>query len=137
MPDSFRDCRFNPRVQRSADVRADQGDPVPVSHLAAQRVGDAEHGIVHQDLDVFRELAAPFIPEGLTELREPATELRQNAPDSRALGHDLLEVLPSRAVPSDESRDPGDDLHRHLTCFPEDPLFLLRTIHAASPPVVG
>jgi len=114
MPDSFRDCRFNPRVQRSADVRADQGDPVPVCHLAVQRVTNAEHGIVHQDLDVFRQLAAPLIPEGLIELREPAAELRQNTPDSRALGGDLLEMLSSRAVPSDESRDPGDDLHRHL-----------------------
>src|SRR3989449_7186851 len=93
---------------RAAHELGEERDPVAGLDGRIERVGDAEHGVVHEHLDVLTELAP--VPERRVELRVPRRQARKDAPHRRPWRERLLEDAPARAVAADELRDPGGDL---------------------------
>src|SRR2546422_975276 len=93
---------------RAAHELGEEREPVAGLEGRIERVGDAEHGVVHEHLDVLTELAP--VPERRVELRVPRRQARKDAPHRRPWRERLLEDAPARAVAADELRDPGGDL---------------------------
>src|SRR5438876_5155238 len=78
--------------------------------LAVEVVGDAEDGVVDEDLDVLAEPVA--VPEGIVQLGEARAESLEERADGGARRQRLLEHAPGRAVAAHEARGPPDDLDR-------------------------
>src|SRR5207249_645526 len=75
-----------------------------------EAVVDAQHGVVHEHLDVLAELVA--VPQGAVELRKLCRGAGQDAANGRARREWLLEDAAPRSGATGELRDPEGALHR-------------------------
>src|SRR2546426_2628881 len=94
----------------SAHELRQQRHAVAGRQLAVEVVGDAEDGVVDEDLDVLAEL--PPVPEGIVQLGEARAESLEERAHGGARRQRLLEHAPGGAVAAHEARGPADDLDR-------------------------
>jgi len=90
-------------------------DPIPVPHRTVEGMRETQNGVVDQNLDVLRQVAAGRVPQGLSERGMAVAQPAENAPHAGTRPHVFLEQLPTRAVASHEPRDPRHDLDRDVT----------------------
>src|SRR3989442_11620192 len=94
----------------SAHELRQQRHAVAGRQLAVEVVGDAEDGVVDEDLDVLAEL--PPVPDGIVQLGEARAESLEERAHGGARRQRLLEHAPGGAVAAHEARGPADDLDR-------------------------
>src|SRR2546428_1535501 len=95
-------------------ILPDERQPVPSLQGALQGVGDVEHSIVHQYLDVLGEVASSRIPEGLMQLWKPPAQAAQDLADRVAVLEGLVINFAGTAIAADKFADPGNNLDLHL-----------------------
>ena len=98
-------------VALAARILPEERDPIPVLNGTVEAVGDAQDGVVHQDLDVLRQVMARRVLEDFPERGVPIAQPQENSPHRGAGSNGLVEHLPPRPISADELRHPGDGLH--------------------------
>src|SRR5436309_15778443 len=87
-----------------------QRDAIAGLQLAVEIVGDAEDGVVDEDLDVLAQIAA--VPEGLVQLGKARAQGLEQRAYGGAGRQRLVEHPPGGAVTAHEARGPAEDLDR-------------------------
>src|SRR5207249_9143180 len=90
---------------RAAHELGEERDPVTGLEGRIERVGDAEHGVVHEHLDVLTELAP--VPERRGELRIPRRLVLEETLPAGAAPRRVPVGAPARSTELAAARGPG------------------------------